>query len=148
MLFATMQEWEEMNPLVRAVNKPFKLHRAIEVISSKIFYILQLRIKLGKDASFGRTFLIDDFQTVLDILNDNPGKKHLLSIFVSASFSKKKHISVYEVRKIFRKKNKESVDLYVYECSDGRNVMNMEINKKRFSKKNLKLIYDSKSESF
>ena len=145
MLFAATGEWQETNPVIQAVNAPFNLYYAIELMAHRIFYILKIETQAEEGFILPREFFIDGYSKVCKVMNYVKADKHQLSIYVPGSFSENGESSIHIVKKIYRAKNNEFGYILIYECLD-KTINNIGPDEMpQLSKKDLKCIYPRKN---
>jgi hypothetical protein len=125
MLFGTKVEWAISNPIIRAVSAPYAIFDTFEIMSSSIFYILEIQFIPEEGGSLGRWFMIEDFERVFQILNDPRTKRHHLQIFVPGRFNPTGRCSIDTVNSIYQGINEEHWGTFIFECSD-RKISNIE----------------------
>ena len=81
MIFGTKAEWKDTNPVILAVHSPYFIFDTFEIMSFRIFYILEVEFESEEGVILGRLFLIDCLERVFELLNDSKTKNHRLFVF-------------------------------------------------------------------
>jgi len=141
MLFATLQKWQETNPVIQAVNAPFNLFNMFELMVHKIFYVLKIEVNAEKGIIVQRVFFIDSYEKVLEVLSCMEVRSHQLEIFVPNRSIGSRKSSIHIVKKIYQPKEKNYLNSFIFECIDETISDLSQDDMARLSKKDLICIY-------
>ena len=118
MLFGAKHEWAESDPIVRAVSAPYFIFDTFEIMSFRIFYILEVEFESEEGVILGRLFLIDCLERVFELLNDSKTKNHRLFVFDPRRHNESGGCSTHRVKRIFEGVKEEHWGIFIFECTD------------------------------